>query len=356
MIGPAISSAAAYIARLEADRNRDRGFRKFQQEKNQMTSKNPFPMLDQSLLDAISLINQARQDVADHMRVDFGAPTPKPETPTRAREIDPSTLARSAYDVIRAADDAIEAVVLVRKDGEISFASSPGCRILDDLRKPHGAVAISRQAEEAITADPLQVAGGWQIMQNDRMEDFALAGYHYAEGPGDLRIRTNDRALLDRILVLLDVYDRKQPSRMEVAAAAYRNGYDAGKLARDPDLVERVAAKAGVDLGGNPLPKTKTFTAGEVNPALDIEVNQLLADISRELRHARAKFPADDNLTTIAMLEEAGEVAKAVLSEDAAAVRKECIQLAVMAMRIVLDGDRSTDAYRAKHHGLPPIV
>lgn len=90
--------------------------------------------------------------------------------------------------------------------------------------------------------------------------------------------------------------------------------------------------------------------------SLDLEVNQLLADISIELRRARASFPAVDNLTTIAMLEEAGEVAKAVLSEDPAAVRKECVQLAVMAMRIVLDGDPSTTAYRAKHHGLPPLV
>ena len=89
---------------------------------------------------------------------------------------------------------------------------------------------------------------------------------------------------------------------------------------------------------------------------VDIEMNQLLTDISIELRRARAKFPADDNLTTIAMFEEAGEVAKAVLSEDPAAVRKECVQLAVMAMRIVLDGDPSTTAYRAKYHQLPPLV
>lgn len=86
------------------------------------------------------------------------------------------------------------------------------------------------------------------------------------------------------------------------------------------------------------------------------EADYLLLEIRAELDRARAKFPASDNLTTIAMFEEAGEVAKAVLSEDPSAVRKECVQLAVMAMRIVLDGDPSTTAYRAKHHQLPPLV
>ena len=136
------------------------------------------PKLDQALLDVLSLINQARQDVADLMGVDFGAPTPTPGTSTPARE---------------------------------SFT------------------------------DPLQVTGGWKIEDGTTPYDNArLSGFYYAAGPGDLRIRTNDRALLDRILVLLDVYDRRQPAR---------------PMALDPDLVERVAAKAGVDLGGNPLPK-----------------------------------------------------------------------------------------------------
>lgn len=86
------------------------------------------------------------------------------------------------------------------------------------------------------------------------------------------------------------------------------------------------------------------------------DADYLLLEIRAELDRAQSKFPASDNLTTIAMFEEAGEVAKAVLSEDPAAVRKECVQLAVMAMRIVLDGDPSTTAYRAKYHGLPPLV
>lgn len=84
------------------------------------------------------------------------------------------------------------------------------------------------------------------------------------------------------------------------------------------------------------------------------EIEALLHEIREELNRARGLFPADDNLTTIAMMEEAGEVAKAVLSEDPRAVRKECVQLAVMAMRIVLDGDWSTRGYRAKQ-GLPPL-
>jgi len=84
-------------------------------------------------------------------------------------------------------------------------------------------------------------------------------------------------------------------------------------------------------------------------------VDRFLVEVSAEIERARAKFPGD-NLTTIAMFEEAGEVAKAVLSESPEAIRKECVQLACMAARITLDGDTSTTGYRAAQHGLAPIV
>lgn len=76
--------------------------------------------------------------------------------------------------------------------------------------------------------------------------------------------------------------------------------------------------------------------------------------VLEELSRARAKFPGD-NLNTIAMMEEAGEVAKAVLEESPERVRRECIQLAVMAARITLDGDSSTDTYRRRYHELGPV-
>lgn len=50
---------------------------------------------------------------------------------------------------------------------------------------------------------------------------------------------------------------------------------------------------------------------------------------------------------TIALAEEFGELAKAILDEPAAQVRKEAVQTAVMAARVVLDGDGSVTEWRA---------
>lgn len=64
--------------------------------------------------------------------------------------------------------------------------------------------------------------------------------------------------------------------------------------------------------------------------------------------HARAieKFPSND-LGMIALMEEVGELAKAMLDEDSERVRKEAIQVAVMAMRACLEGDGSVVEFRA---------
>lgn len=71
----------------------------------------------------------------------------------------------------------------------------------------------------------------------------------------------------------------------------------------------------------------------------------LLGDILDELDRARAKFPGD-NVTTLALVEEVGELAKATFEETAARVRKEAVQVAVMAMRVVLDGDATLGDWR----------
>lgn len=80
---------------------------------------------------------------------------------------------------------------------------------------------------------------------------------------------------------------------------------------------------------------------------------QLVNEILDELKRARAKFPGD-NVTTLALVEEVGELAKATFEESAARVRKEAIQVATMAMRVVLDGDSTLDAWRAQK-GLDPL-
>jgi len=86
---------------------------------------------------------------------------------------------------------------------------------------------------------------------------------------------------------------------------------------------------------------------------MNTEVDDFLAEVKAEITRARAKFPGD-NLTTIALMEEVGEVAKAALDESPEALRKEAVQVACMAARMALDGDSSTDAYRARR-GLQPL-
>lgn len=72
-----------------------------------------------------------------------------------------------------------------------------------------------------------------------------------------------------------------------------------------------------------------------------------LADrIINELFRAREKFPGK-NATFPALVEEVGELATALMEEPTYRVHNEAIQVAVMAMRIVLDGDQTLDDWRA---------
>lgn len=79
---------------------------------------------------------------------------------------------------------------------------------------------------------------------------------------------------------------------------------------------------------------------------LDLRVERFLEEVRAELVRARAKFPGD-RIMTVALAEEFGELAKAVLDEPAARVRMEAVQTAVMAARVVLDGDGSVREWRA---------
>ena len=81
----------------------------------------------------------------------------------------------------------------------------------------------------------------------------------------------------------------------------------------------------------------------------------LVAEILAELARARHKYPADGNCTMLALGEEYGEVCRAVGEESRDRVRSEAVQVAAMAMRIVLDGDPTLDRWRADR-GLDPLV
>jgi NTP pyrophosphatase (non-canonical NTP hydrolase) len=70
-------------------------------------------------------------------------------------------------------------------------------------------------------------------------------------------------------------------------------------------------------------------------------VNEIMAELAR----ARAKFPGD-NVTMLALMEEVGELAKATFEEPRSAVRKEAVQVAVMAIRVILDGDATLNEWR----------
>lgn len=67
--------------------------------------------------------------------------------------------------------------------------------------------------------------------------------------------------------------------------------------------------------------------------------NQLLEDIEAEIVHARTKHPKPTHLT-VALLEEAGELAQAQLEQQGSArVRAEAIQVIAVAVRIIQEGD-----------------
>ena len=78
-----------------------------------------------------------------------------------------------------------------------------------------------------------------------------------------------------------------------------------------------------------------------------------LSQVADELHRARAKHPGD-NATLAALVKEVGELSQAMIDHDARHVRDEAVQVAAMAMRLILDGDYWMNAYRASK-GLEPV-
>ena len=92
----------------------------------------------------------------------------------------------------------------------------------------------------------------------------------------------------------------------------------------------------------------------QAKPAAQVTVEESLCDdILAELARARSKFPGK-NVTFAALVEEVGELATATFEESADRVRKEAVQVAVMAMRMILDGDLTFEPWRSEK-GLDPL-
>lgn len=67
--------------------------------------------------------------------------------------------------------------------------------------------------------------------------------------------------------------------------------------------------------------------------------DDLINDITIELQRALNLFP--ENIFIFpALIEEVGELAKALMEESPERIRAEAIQVAVMAIRIIQEGDR----------------
>jgi hypothetical protein len=83
------------------------------------------------------------------------------------------------------------------------------------------------------------------------------------------------------------------------------------------------------------------------------EADFFLSEVKAELSRARAKFPGR-RIMMLALAEEFGELAKALLDDSPASIRREAVQTAVMAARVAIDGDESVDVWRSKK-GLGPV-
>lgn len=75
-------------------------------------------------------------------------------------------------------------------------------------------------------------------------------------------------------------------------------------------------------------------------------IEDFLEEVEREYHHARVKFPEPD-ANIPALMEEVGELSKAIMEEPRRRVIREAIQVAAMSARVAIEGDPTLDKYRA---------
>lgn len=87
-------------------------------------------------------------------------------------------------------------------------------------------------------------------------------------------------------------------------------------------------------------------------------MGELLQSIRKEAMQGIESYPDASGLM-VALMEEVGELARAMMSEPRDRVRDEAVQVAALAIRVALEGDPALDGIRAKRNAddpLPPIL
>lgn len=107
----------------------------------------------------------------------------------------------------------------------------------------------------------------------------------------------------------------------------------------DRELVEKI--KGAINKASD------SIRANEPRSALEL----FLTDVQQELYRARVKFP-HSGAAAVALMEEVGELAKALLQESQESIYAEALQVAAMAARCALEGDPTLDPYRQQHQGV----
>jgi len=91
--------------------------------------------------------------------------------------------------------------------------------------------------------------------------------------------------------------------------------------------------------------RMRNIVLGDESAMLRMHDIDFLRAVVAELVRARGKFPSPIH-SFAALVEEVGEVGKALISEPAECVVAEAVQTAVMAIRCGVEGDASFAVYR----------
>ncbi|WP_427197471.1 hypothetical protein [Pseudomonas aeruginosa] len=156
----------------------------------------------------------------------------------------------------------------------------------------------------------------------------------------------------DAALARVAELEKQEPAGAPMPDEIHQMAFEEGQPAEDGDGY--IFSAEEFDLFVQRLLDSCAAPVAQAQHSVPDDVETFLGEVRAELLRARSKFPGD-RIMTIALAEEFGELCKAVLDEPAANVRKEAVQTAVMAARVVLDGDGSVTAWRAER-GLDPLA